>query len=289
MKKYFPWILVAVFAAWVLSDMRAPKPKEDFNVVGFGRLPVLLNGRVQPFDSVAKNVLLNMSGKSIVRVKEPKKLTGVRQIIASFSGTEKASDDTWLVTTNTLSATEWLLEAMTRPELADTRQIFRVQHPDLESMMGSTKATLKYYSFNGLTNQLEEIEKKARALVHAEGDNKDAPKLRTPFQKDLMHLYDSLILFHRIKSSLGPVDSKDFAHELTVYKEKIAPGLAALQASEAGEEFEQSDLQVIAAFFKRYQEVARFAYPLAVPPLPKQDRGCLGQCWRQPHAIDAHR
>src|SRR5690242_8883176 len=111
MKKWLPWIFVAVFAAWFLSGMRSPAPKNGFDLVGFGRLPVLLNGRIQPFDSVARNALLSMSGKSIVRVKGGP----------------------------SLSPTEWLLEAMTKPDLANTRKIFRAQHPDLEGLLGAQK------------------------------------------------------------------------------------------------------------------------------------------------------
>jgi len=37
-----------------------PKKDGEFHVREFGRLPVLLNGRVQPFDSVARNSLLQI-------------------------------------------------------------------------------------------------------------------------------------------------------------------------------------------------------------------------------------
>ena len=52
-----PWILVALFAAWVLSAFRPPK-EQGFKLSEFGKLPVLLEGRVQPLDSVARNTLL---------------------------------------------------------------------------------------------------------------------------------------------------------------------------------------------------------------------------------------
>ena len=114
MKKWFPWILVVILAAWGLSGLKPLPSKDGFDLKEFGRLPVLLNGRIQPFDSVGKNALLSMSGKSSVRTEGKK----------------------------TLSATEWLLEAMTRPEQADARKIFRAQHPDLESLLGSQNAQL---------------------------------------------------------------------------------------------------------------------------------------------------
>ena len=244
MKKWFPWILVAIFAAWSLAALKPVPKKEGFDLKEFGRLPVLLNGRVQPFDSVGRNALLSMSGKSEVRTEDKK----------------------------SLSATEWLLEAMMKPEQADTRKIFRAQHPDLESLLGTPNARLEYYSFNDITNHLEEIEQKARAIAESERGKEDASKLRTPFQKDLMHLYDSMILNHRIKNSLQPEGANDFARELQVFQEKIPAGLVALQGSEAGEEHEKADLQAIAAFFRRYQTMARYAYPLAVPPKPGEGR-----------------
>src|SRR5438128_2546921 len=140
MKKWIPWILVACFAAWIAGDVRAPKPKDNYDLAAFGRLPVLLNGRIQPFDSVARNTLLNISGKSAVRLDGGK----------------------------SMGATEWLLEAMTRPDDAATRKIFRTQHPDVESMLGTLNAKLEYYSFNDLTNHFEEIDTQARKIMQSE-------------------------------------------------------------------------------------------------------------------------
>ena len=245
MKKWFPLILVVIFAAWGLSGLKPLPPKDGFDLKEFGRLPVLWNGRVQPFDSVGQNALLSMSGKSAVRTDGNKNM----------------------------SATEWLLEAIAKPEQADTRKIFRAQHPDLENLLGSKNARLEYYSFNDLTNHLEEIERKAKSLIASEGEREDVTKLRTPFQKDLMHLYESIILYHfKIKNSIEPEGASDFARELQVFHEKIPAGLIALQASEAGEEYDKADLQTIAAFFRRYQTMSRYASPLVVPPKSGEPR-----------------
>ena len=92
MKKWIPWMLAPASSPFgLLSGAQTPKPVNGFDIAGFGRLPVLLNGRVQPFDSVARNALLSMSGRSLVRV------PGAPAI----------------------SPSEWLLEAMTKPDLAD--------------------------------------------------------------------------------------------------------------------------------------------------------------------------
>src|ERR1041385_4968526 len=109
MKKWFPWILTGCFAVWILTALAPAREGDGFHVKEFGQLPVLLNGRVQPFDSVARNSLLSMRGK---------------QTVAKEKGGHY------------LSASEWLLELMLRPEEADQYKSFRVQHPDVQSLVG---------------------------------------------------------------------------------------------------------------------------------------------------------
>ena len=65
MKKWIPLILVIVMAGWVLSGLHQP-PETGFHAREFGKLPVLMNGRFQPFDSVARNSLLQIRTKQSV-------------------------------------------------------------------------------------------------------------------------------------------------------------------------------------------------------------------------------
>ena len=118
MKKWFPLIVVGAFAAWLLAGLRPAREKNDFNSAEFGRLPVLLNGRVQPLDSVGMNTLLSMRGKRTVGQSERADANGQR--------------------VPKLNPTEWLMEVMMRPDEADKYKSFRVQHPDLQSMLGGT-------------------------------------------------------------------------------------------------------------------------------------------------------
>jgi ABC-type transport system involved in cytochrome c biogenesis permease subunit len=243
-KKWLPWITAGIFAAWFLGGFQAPKPKDGFDLAAFGRLPVLLDGRVQPFDSVARNSLLSVSGRSVVRLTNGPALTPL----------------------------EWLIETMTRPDDADKLPIFRIQHPDLEGLLGTDKIGLQYYSLNDLTNQWDSISTQAKKLTDAEGGNNEMVKLRTAFQKDLMHLYNSVMLYSRLKSTLEPEGTRDFRRELEVYQESIEPGRMAIEQSQQGKTANQEDLQRIAAFFKRYDTLSEMAYAMIIPPLPGQSR-----------------
>jgi ABC-type transport system involved in cytochrome c biogenesis permease subunit len=246
MKKWTPWILAAIFAAWFLAGIEAPKPINGFDMAGFGRLPVLLDGRIQPFDSVARNSLLSMSGHSTVSVSNAPRL----------------------------SATEWLLDTMTRPQVADTLEVFRVEHPDLAGSFGKQLGGTEYgyFALNDMTNQIEHLQEQAQKLMESEAGKDDAVKKRTGFQRDLMHLFNSLVLYNRLKNSLEPEGTRDFSEELRAYQDSIAPGKVALQASQDGKEANEEDLNRIAAFFRRYTEVAGLADPLIIPPPSGQPR-----------------
>ena len=245
MKRWLPWLLAAVFAFWFISGAQAPKTKNGFDLASFGRLPVLRDGRLQPLDSVARNALLSISGTSQIH------LTNAPDV----------------------SATEWLLDAMTRPAVADNFRIFRVQRPDLAGLFGADNEALQYYSFNKITNQFDYLQSQVQKMRDAEsGLGDDAEKLRTPYQKDLMHLWNSLWLYHRLKNSLEPEGTSDFKDELALYAKSILPGKAALAAAEAKKDANQEDLQRIAGFFDRYQELGSLADPRIIPPLPDQAR-----------------
>jgi hypothetical protein len=74
----------------------------------FGRLPVLLNGRIQPFDSVARNTLLQIRSTGDVPLEE----------VPSWKFWHHPKK---------LKSTEWLLEVNTRLR-PDTRPIFLIHH-----------------------------------------------------------------------------------------------------------------------------------------------------------------
>ena len=95
------WFLVGMFVLEIALVMR-PKKDGELHVNAFARLPVLLNGRIQPFDSVARNSLLQIRSTGDVALEE----------VPFWKFWHHAKK---------IKATEWLLEVMMKPELADTR------------------------------------------------------------------------------------------------------------------------------------------------------------------------
>jgi ABC-type transport system involved in cytochrome c biogenesis permease subunit len=234
-------------AVWALSSLHQP-PETGFHTREFGKLPVLMDGRFQPFDSVARNSLLQIRARQTVAAEE----NGRPQ---------------------TMTAMEWLLEVMMKPEQADGRKIFRIDNNEVTELL-KLPDNQKYYSFNQIRPQADELEKQADRIEPI-----DSTK-RTVFESQLMKLFSEMNLYQRLEISLKPPASDDFAAELDAYQKSIAPGIAAMSARDAGQKFDQAAFNNLVGFMGNYETVARFALPLTIPPadpgLPRDDWQNIG-------------
>ncbi len=268
MKKRLPFIILAIFTLWALSSLRGPKAPEGIDHVGFGKLPVLLNGRIQPMDSVAMNALLQLRGTRKVPL-EGNNGTGEWGDFLEIRGEGNGllTERSWYQFSKhpkKLSSTQWLLELMTRPDQANERYIFAVNHPDLIGELGLGEAGLdrsglRYFTFSEIEPHLATIEKHASSL-------NPKPELRTPFERAVAKIHFSLGLFLRLKNSLQPQDSPDFSAELEEYVANIGPGIEAVRNRESGNEYDEEAFGSLMRHLERYDMVSRVAYPLLVPP-----------------------
>ncbi len=239
MKQYVPWLAAGLAAAWFFASFLPPRGAE-LQSREFGRLPVLLNGRVQPLDSVARNALLQIRTKQTVRVPAGQDGRGAM----------------------TLKAIDWFKEVLFRPEVADTRPAFRIDHPEVISLL-KIRSEDKHFSFADIEAGLGELEREARRI----GDSDIKPEQQTPFQKAVMVTYNRVILYRRLKNSLKPESLADFGPELVAYEKAIGPGREAAEAERAGKPFDKAAMDALIGRMTQYEMVSRFAYPLMIPGL----------------------
>jgi len=250
--RLIPWCFLALFGSEIIAVMM-PRKDGEYHVREFGRLPVLLNGRIQPFDSVGRNSLLQIRSTGDVPLEQ----------VPSWKFWHHAKK---------LKATEWLLEVMARPEVADTRPIFLIHHSELLGELklqdkGVQKSGLRYYTFGELKPLVSEINEQARKA----GEVKTGEQ--TAFQKQVAKLANALSLYQRLKVTLQPEGADDFAQEIAEFQNNLGPARAAAQASESGKDFDKAALQRIARPVQEFQLMAQFGYPLTIPPLdPVQER-----------------
>jgi cytochrome c-type biogenesis protein CcsB len=244
--KSLPWFFVALFGSDIIAVL-TPKNDGEYHVREFGRLPVLLGGRIQPFDSVARNSLLQIRSTSDAPLEE----------VPSWKFWHHPKK---------LKSTEWLLEVMARPEDADTHPIFLIHHAELLGELklqdkGIEKSGLRYYTFNELQPVLSIISEQGQKASEVKSEE------QTPLQKQVLKLANAVTLYQRLKVTLQPEGADDFAKELENFQKDLGPAQAAAQASEKGGKFDQEALQRMAQPLQDFQLMAKYGYPLVVPPL----------------------
>ncbi|MDB6054895.1 MAG: cytochrome c assembly protein [Verrucomicrobiales bacterium] len=260
MKKHLPWIITLVFALWIIGDSMPKVKKDTFDYNAFGKLPALLNGRVQPLDSIARNALLSMRGKQSAKVDEDASPTANTDYFKS------------------VPPTEWLLEVLAKPEVADTRLVFRIDHPDLLTLL-KLDAKRKYFSFNNLTNNFNEFKNQVEAIQQREQPeiergNEKISEQRSPFEKGVMKLYQLWVQYQRLKNSLQREGTGDFPEMLASYKQVMGPGMVAVKAQREGQPYDTNAMNRVVLFVREFDQLSKYALPMLVPPAnPAEKQG----------------
>lgn len=228
MKSFIPWIALAIAAFWVASNSRMPKnAPDDFDLVTFSKLPVLSDGRHKPFDTVARNSLVIISGKQTLKIGDG----------------------------STIDARRWLADVLFNAPVADSHPSFVINNPEVLGLFGWERGDRKYYSFAELQPFLQTIEQQG-----AQVDDVESAK-RTPYQTAVYNLRNSLMLYQRLKNSLRPEGAEDFAGEIDACLKALP---AALEASAKGGG-DRKALDALARLTASFETIAQMAYVLPVP------------------------
>ncbi|MEY2466733.1 MAG: hypothetical protein QOD03_1254 [Verrucomicrobiota bacterium] len=244
MKKWLPLILTGLMAMWFFGTLRAPQDK-DFAYTEFGKLPVVFNGRLKPIDSLARHSLLQLREKQTLNT-EP------------WKG--------WNEKPKIIPATEWLATLMMNPAAADQWPVFRVDNPDLIAMLklpGKDKAQEqdgKHYSWNQIQPSLQKLDQESQRISAIESSH------RNSYERAVVKMRERLVIYLRQKNTLQPSDADNWAQELADYEKLIPEGIAAAQAQQAGQKFDEATLNHFAGFAQRFDSMTQFEPPLLIPP-----------------------
>ncbi|HTX64272.1 MAG TPA: cytochrome c biogenesis protein CcsA [Opitutaceae bacterium] len=223
-------MVLALGLLYLGSTLLPPRAKSDFDLRGFGRLPILVNGRIKPLDTVARNTLLVFQGK---------------QSLAAPDG-------------QPLQPIEWLLDVLFNPAVADSYPQFVIHNPDVLSLFN--KPGQEYFSFNDLRGGLAELERQEKMAEPIDDQQ------RSPFQREVVDLYQKLVLYQRLKASVNLEDSPDFLAELLNFEKALPAMSTAFLAKEAGKPYNAADYKTLTDFVSRFQYLSDSGYLLAIPP-----------------------
>jgi ABC-type transport system involved in cytochrome c biogenesis permease subunit len=252
MKKWLPLIITAIFVGWLVGKLPMRKD-EGFAVREFGRLPILNGGRRQPIDSLARNSLLQLRGKQTANYEPWKE---------------------WYQKPRIVSATDWLLEVLMNPTVADTRPVFRIDHPDLKGLLGlpldkGFETDAKHFSWNQLQGKSDALLKEMQRVSEVPSAQRNA------FDKAVSNLWRVTFLYQQLKATVQPPDARDWPAELSAFLENRTAGRAAAVAQAAGKPHDKAALDRIVADASRFDTMERYdefgkrlemRVPLFLPP-----------------------
>jgi ABC-type transport system involved in cytochrome c biogenesis permease subunit len=178
-----PYLAAAIGVAIVLKmffQATSPSPSGEFDYTGFGNLPATFDGRVLPFDSLARTSLQVILGRESTRI-----------------GSESASPDTWSKIPysqwKTVPATRWLLDTLVGTDRADHYRIFRIDNPELLGLLGLDQdRSPRLYSFHEVSSQQEKLKEQMQRVSQLD-ENK-----RGLFERKVAELYQHLELYTRL-------------------------------------------------------------------------------------------
>jgi len=240
MKRYLPLIVILVAAASIAATLLPPRNPGDYNINGFGRLPVLVNGRIKPFDTVARASLLTLQN---------------RQRVVTPDG-------------RSLQPIEWLLDVFFRPDVADTYQTFVIDNPDLLTVFGLRPEDglgKRRFSFNQIARAMPELQRQAQLA-----DPVDAAT-RSGFQRAVVSLRDRVVRYQQLKYALVPPDVSDFLGVLVNFEQQLPAARAAVQAMQAGEPHDEAAAQQLLNLGESFLSMEQASDLLPIPPAQGAD------------------
>ncbi len=257
MKSRLPLLVLLAGVILVGVTLVPPHNSGPTDIVGFGRLPTLVNGRLKPLDTVARTSLLVLQGRQ--RVSDP--------------AISKPFVD---------SPAEWLLDMLFVPAKADTYPVFRIDSPDLMTLMGLTEDDTKIgydstakrimaavgflpshrarFSIQQLAPKLGELDRQSKLA-----DSVEAP-LRTSFQRAVIQLRDNIILYQRLQSSLVAPGVDNYLEQVLNLPKSLPDGLAAVTAQREGKPHDTAASKLLLDLSHSFATMEAEGYLLPIPP-----------------------
>ncbi|MGY8692709.1 MAG: hypothetical protein ACKVGW_00715, partial [Verrucomicrobiia bacterium] len=166
--KLIPWLIVITFGVYLMSKaIPARDESGQMNIHEFGQLPVVYQGRIKPFDTLARNGLLVVSDK---------------QSFIDNQGEERP-------------AIQWLLDVMSQSQDAFQYKVFRIHNLELLDMLELERRKGYRYAVVEFRDNIGKLDESAN---QARGRD---PSERDTFDIQAMALAEKLGVFSRFGQS----------------------------------------------------------------------------------------
>lgn len=223
--RWFPWVIAGLTLAYVVTlAIPAADPPGKMQIQEFAKLPIVYNGRLKPFDTLARTTLLQTSGRQTVQIPQR---DAKGELVPGPDGEPPA--------THTEPAVRWLLDVLAgNPQSLDD-PILRIENDQLIGALGLQVRPGLRYTLNELRSKIGMIAEQATAANKKETDQRDA------YESAVLKLAEDLQLIMQLQSWQEPhavpptepggrwIALADAAQQAQAGG-KVAPGAAALSA-----------------------------------------------------------
>ncbi|HVT27699.1 MAG TPA: cytochrome c biogenesis protein CcsA [Lacipirellulaceae bacterium] len=208
--KWFPALIMLIFAGYIVGKARMPKsPASEMQIFEFAKLPVAYQGRVKPYDTLARNALQIISTRQEV-------------VVLDKNGNAVGH----------LPAIRWLLDAISDANGADDHPVFRIDNTDLVDALGMKhRPGVWRYSLNEIRHKPGELERQFKLA-------QDTPeKDRSLFQNKVLRLRDQYNAYMALVLAFRPpplvMDSREKFQQSLERTQALITELEGVQAPHA--------------------------------------------------------
>ncbi|NOZ39825.1 MAG: cytochrome c biogenesis protein CcsA [Planctomycetes bacterium] len=214
---WVPALLLFLSAGYVFGGARVPKiPATEMQLHQFGQLPVAYNGRVKPFDTVARNALTVLSGKGALEMEDPQRPEKKIKKPAMY----------------------WFLEFLAGTPASRQHPILRIENLDVLQ-------TLDLKPRSGFRYSLVEVLNKTFEYDDAQGEKQKAPEVlrqaqlasatpeasRNLTQMKFLQLGSKLTTIHNLKEAFfSPAIRTDSLEHLKADFQRVSRQIANLNS-----------------------------------------------------------
>ncbi len=172
--KYFNCFIALIMLSFMGADSVYAQGSDDtgISVRALRDLPILHQGRYKPFDSIARQTLLALTGKS-----------------------NKVKDEAG----NKYKAAQWLAASLFTPSKAVNFKAFLLENPEVADAVGLESSMERVrYSYKEISPHLEKLENLAAQAFSVRSED------RSRFQRHLLQFYDRILKFMNLQKAIWP-------------------------------------------------------------------------------------
>ncbi|QEG35666.1 cytochrome c biogenesis protein [Bythopirellula goksoeyrii] len=165
---WIPALVLLLFVGWVAGRARPHQlPPTEMQIYEFGKLPLAYEGRIQPYDTMARNMLTVLSGKG--EVDQSPKVPAIR----------------------------WLLDVIANTRAAQDYRIIRIENLDVLQTLNLEPRDGFRYSIAELAEENEETMKQWKLAM-------EVPEAQRTFvQQKFLDLARKLVLYRTLQNSFA--------------------------------------------------------------------------------------